>query len=606
VPLYVENAVHDYEEACEAHFCNAVSATFDATVCEAGDGHDHSGDAAYEWAGSFPGTGTMWTWRAQKVGGAYADPTMTLVILDAADTSLETLQGLDGQADTLFDGTCTAVFGSADPTSAPLTAGACYTLTFDDTASETTFTVASSTGAVAFFAQHYPTEFEETMHYLQDASGADVEPVAELPVPAAHEWAGIFAYSGMPYTWRAQKVGGSYADPTMDILVLAAPEATEAALADTGAAAATAFEADCMTLYAGDTITPGACYTLEFDQSATETTYLIDAGSAAAISIYAQHVPTEFEETMHYLQDSYGADVEPMAEEAAGGGHDHGHDHGAGGASCGCESQEADHPFAIDCTDTVTIRAAGVTLASCGGGVPSSAVCEDAVPTDPTCQIAFFVIQAHHDHCPHDTLTTAEENLFHDWEAYCIGCAVARQYDPTLAACPAVDCTNTTAAEVALETVLLVSCIPGVSCCNTVTEQAAFHLMMSYHDQCEHDQVPIEVENAVHDYEVQCEAHFCNAVSATFDPTVCEADVVAPPAAVTCGTGTALSASNHCEITCERRLEEQEASVVANPQRIVQDFLAKNPAFAAKMDDEMRTKLNELTEETLFGQPALA
>ena len=77
-PLGVLRSSHlESREACEAHFCNAVSATFDATVCSADDGHDHSGDAAYEWAGSFAGTGTTWTWRAQKVGGAYADPTMS-------------------------------------------------------------------------------------------------------------------------------------------------------------------------------------------------------------------------------------------------------------------------------------------------------------------------------------------------------------------------------------------------------------------------------------------------------------------------------------------------------------------------------------------------
>ena len=32
----------------------------------------------------------------------------------------------------------------------------------------------------AFFAEHVPTEFENDMHYLQDAAGADVEPCAEI------------------------------------------------------------------------------------------------------------------------------------------------------------------------------------------------------------------------------------------------------------------------------------------------------------------------------------------------------------------------------------------------------------------------------------------
>ena len=69
--------VHDYEDACEAHFCNAVSAPFDPSDCEAGDGHDHGG-AAYEWAGIFPTPGASYTWIAQQVDGAYADPTMRM------------------------------------------------------------------------------------------------------------------------------------------------------------------------------------------------------------------------------------------------------------------------------------------------------------------------------------------------------------------------------------------------------------------------------------------------------------------------------------------------------------------------------------------------
>ena len=104
-----------------------------------------------------------------------------------------------------------------------------------------------------------------------------------------------------------------------------------------------------------------------------------------------------------------------------GGGHDHGLDHGGSRASCGCESQEADHPFAINCTDAAT----GATLAACNGGVPAASACEDAVATDPTCQIAFFILSAHHDHCPHDTLVRrhprshqrTRSRLPHAWRA---------------------------------------------------------------------------------------------------------------------------------------------------------------------------------------------
>ena len=44
--------------------------------------------------------------------------------------------------------------------------------------------------------------------------------------------------------------------------------------------------------------------------------------------------------------------------------HDHELAHGHGNSLCGCEKDEADHPFTIDCSDMQTIRAATLTLES--------------------------------------------------------------------------------------------------------------------------------------------------------------------------------------------------------------------------------------------------
>merc|ERR1712048_1211950 len=57
-------------------------------------------------------------------------------------------------------------------------------LVFDQQSAETIFTVdATSAGAIAFFAEHVPTEFEATEHYFKDTSGVDIEPVAQDPEP---------------------------------------------------------------------------------------------------------------------------------------------------------------------------------------------------------------------------------------------------------------------------------------------------------------------------------------------------------------------------------------------------------------------------------------
>ena len=66
--------VHDYEEACEAHMCNAVSSPFDPAACVPGDGHDHGG-AAWEWAGIFSTPDASYTWIAQKVPPRRVDET---------------------------------------------------------------------------------------------------------------------------------------------------------------------------------------------------------------------------------------------------------------------------------------------------------------------------------------------------------------------------------------------------------------------------------------------------------------------------------------------------------------------------------------------------
>merc|ERR1719364_423336 len=64
-----------------------------------------------------------------------------------------------------------------------------------------------------------------------------------------------------------------------------------------------------------------------------------------------------------------------------------------------------------------------------------------------TCAQAFLIIQAHHDYCPHDTLTRYEEELFHAWESKCEGCSIRRRYNAALNACPVIDCSDTTVAQ---------------------------------------------------------------------------------------------------------------------------------------------------------------
>lgn len=137
---------------------------------------DHSGDI--EWKGIFETPESSYIWIAQKVGGGYVDPTMKLAALPVAAASKDDLEGVEESGETAMAKNC-SVLNHGD-TIVPV-ADKCYLLTFDQTRWETTYPInANSASAIAFFAQHLPTEFEEDTHYLKLVStGEDIEPSAE-------------------------------------------------------------------------------------------------------------------------------------------------------------------------------------------------------------------------------------------------------------------------------------------------------------------------------------------------------------------------------------------------------------------------------------------
>ena len=116
-----------------------------------------------------------------------------------------------------------------------------------------------------------------------------------------------------------------------------------------------------------------------------------------------------------------------------------GHAHGDGGEPCGCAQYEEDHPFKIDCSDKATINAAIDRLKKL---TPSKAECEKVVDGVMTNQVDFFIMQAHHDYCDHDTLRTGDEKIFHDWESFCLNCVIKRGHDDKLDDCPHVTCSD--------------------------------------------------------------------------------------------------------------------------------------------------------------------
>jgi zinc transporter ZupT len=146
-----------------------------------------SAEEPWEWAGIFTLPAGHYTWSAEKsAAGAYADPQMKLVIVPVSSADDTGLHAVEGSAETLWNG----VVPQALPGSDIETDSRAYSLVFDQHTWATFFVVHIDTpGSYAFFAEHYPTEFETRFHYFKTEGGEDVEPAfvegASAPAPAA-------------------------------------------------------------------------------------------------------------------------------------------------------------------------------------------------------------------------------------------------------------------------------------------------------------------------------------------------------------------------------------------------------------------------------------
>jgi len=368
VPQEVEVGFHDLEEVCakecvigrmkdpdhkvcEAYTCSNYFATETviktlednncATTCpEATCGlafrnlrviHDtcpNAEDKGFEWSGVFAVSDTTHTWSMQKVGTgtlAYADPSMRIALIPTTTPTWQTMETLENKGSNLInpDATCTLVQHAGSMT--PAADGSCFELTVG-TGDDSTFTIntAGITG-LAVYAQHVPIEFERDTHYLYDSSNVDIEPIAQSTM--AWEWAGVFAVSGATHTWSMQKVGGAYADPSMDLVIIPTATPTEATMESLKYDGSDMLGGTCTVVNHGGSMTPaagGSCFKLTVG-TGDDSTFTINTAGITGIAVYAQHVPTEFERDAHYLYDASNVDIEPVAQEASSGGHDHGH-----------------------------------------------------------------------------------------------------------------------------------------------------------------------------------------------------------------------------------------------------------------------------------------
>ncbi|CAE7566382.1 nipblb [Symbiodinium sp. CCMP2456] len=110
----------------------------------------------------------------------------------------------------------------------------------------------------------------------------------------AFEWAGIFDTPNNNHLWTAQKTDGGYADPTLKMGALPTATVSQQALSDLEAQGETAMEATdstCTRVQSGGTITPAAntFYILEFQSSAWQSLFNIDASATSGIGFFTNH-----------------------------------------------------------------------------------------------------------------------------------------------------------------------------------------------------------------------------------------------------------------------------------------------------------------------------
>ena len=115
----------------------------------------------------------------EKKDGAYADPSMKVVIIPTDTPTEATMHALEDGAATLIEGDSCVVVQDGGTMTPIAPEGSCFELKVG-TGDMSTFNM-DTTGMTGFaaFTAHSPYEFENNQHYLKDSSGNDVEHVAE-------------------------------------------------------------------------------------------------------------------------------------------------------------------------------------------------------------------------------------------------------------------------------------------------------------------------------------------------------------------------------------------------------------------------------------------
>lgn len=174
---------------------------------------------------------------------------------------------------------------------------------------------------------------------------------------------------------------------------------------------------------------------------------------------------------------------------------------------CACEAEE--FGFDIDCDDTGAMLDALTFLKSSNCATDCSSA---------ECEKNWLIVQVHHDYCPEGGVPEEVEDGFHDYDMTCEHCDIVK---PTVEGAP--DCPTPSCADSSGNDAYVILVEGGcMTDCSSDACREYYFILRAAHDVCEEGALTTAAETGLHDLEVSCAEHICNAHAGMDDPLVCD------------------------------------------------------------------------------------
>ena len=177
-----------------------------------------------------------------------------------------------------------------------------------------------------------------------------------------------------------------------------------------------------------------------------------------------------------------------------------------------CACHAAAEGWKIDCDDQTAMNNALTYLETASNNCKTK-------DHSAECEKNFNIINTHHDHCNHEEVPETIEKEIHEFEDLYTDCKIERKWYQTGELCAEVHCEESgIKAELTTEINYLKNnnCNATDSSCAADKKcKAAFQKVLMAHDTCDHDDVPTNVEQTLHDYEEACDSQRCNTATKT-------------------------------------------------------------------------------------------